>query len=187
MTGNEALRQAVDLVKVPSGVRRARREPLPEGLPLLLRLAAGEALEESEVRTTGHPPELLREAATFYIEQILLAPGSDNYRVLGCMPEASQADLRRNMALLLRCLHPDKGDAERSVFAARVTAAWNQLKTEDRRSAYDHEKRIELAERDEVSRYRRMRHRRRRPTLLASGAAGSVLSRWQRILRFIGR
>ena len=42
------------------------------------------------------------------------------------------------MALLLRWLHPDLDrHGERSVFAARVTRAWNDLKTQERRAAYD--------------------------------------------------
>jgi len=58
--------------------------------------------------------------------------------VLGATSGASYAELRRNMALLLRWLHPDldpKG--ERTVFTARVTRAWNDLKTQDRREVYD--------------------------------------------------
>jgi hypothetical protein len=42
------------------------------------------------------------------------------------------------MALLLRWLHPDLSRcSERAVFAARVTAAWDDFKTAERRSAYD--------------------------------------------------
>jgi curved DNA-binding protein CbpA len=42
------------------------------------------------------------------------------------------------MALLLRWLHPDKDKAgERSRFTARVTLAWDDLKTPERRAAYD--------------------------------------------------
>jgi curved DNA-binding protein CbpA len=81
---------------------------------------------------------LVREAAEFFIVQILLAPDADSYRVLGATPDASAGDLRRNVALLLRWLHPDvdpKG--ERSMFATRVTRAWNDLKTPDRRAAYN--------------------------------------------------
>jgi hypothetical protein len=42
------------------------------------------------------------------------------------------------MALLLRWLHPDvAAGAERSVFTARITAAWDDLKTPERRAGYD--------------------------------------------------
>jgi curved DNA-binding protein CbpA len=81
-------------------------------------------------------------AAAFFIEQILLFPGADSYRVLGARQAATAGELRRNMALLLRWLHPDldpKG--ERSIFAGRVTKAWEDLKTPERRAVYDREQR----------------------------------------------
>jgi curved DNA-binding protein CbpA len=40
--------------------------------------------------------------------------------------------------LLLSWLHPDKNPSgARAVFAARVTGAWNDLRSPDRRAAYD--------------------------------------------------
>ena len=42
------------------------------------------------------------------------------------------------MALLMRWLHPDKDlEGRRSMFVNRVTRAWDDLKTADRRAAYD--------------------------------------------------
>lgn len=139
-----ALRLAIDLLQVPSRVRNARTSPLPEGVPLLLRLASGDVSAFDACREpTGRTPEFLRQAATFFIEQILLAPEADSYRVLGSTPDASIADLRRNMALLLRWLHPDvTAGAERSIFAGRITAAWDDLKTLERRAEYDHSMRL---------------------------------------------
>jgi hypothetical protein len=139
MDGTAALRLAVSLVQVPSRVRQARTEPLPAGLELLLRVAAGDAeATQFAAEQTGRPAALLHEAATFYVEQILLAPGSDSYRVLGAAPDASLADLRRNMALLVRWIHPDVAeDDPRAVFAARITKAWEDVKTPARRRDYD--------------------------------------------------
>jgi hypothetical protein len=134
-----ALGVAIGLLTVPQRVRAAKREPLPDDVLSLLRIAGGDASAEAEaVRRSGRSAEVIRKAAAFYIEQVLLTRESDAYRVLGASPEASSADLRRNMALLLRWLHPDidrKG--ERSIFAGRVTAAWEELKTPERRAAYD--------------------------------------------------
>src|SRR4029079_3789614 len=97
--------------------------------------------------------QLLREAAAFYIEQILLHPDADHYRVLGAQPAASSAELLRNMALLIRWLHPDhKNGSERTVFTNRITRAWNELKTEDRRAAYDLDRRRELSKPDGLKR-----------------------------------
>jgi hypothetical protein len=134
-----ALRVAIDLFHVPSRVRALRSSPLPRGVSFLLEIAAGdEAAEAQAVALTGRDRSVIKRAAAFFIEQILLAPDADSYRVLGSSERADSADLRRNMALLLRWLHPDKDPHnDRSLFAARVTRAWNDLKTPERRAAYD--------------------------------------------------
>ena len=136
-----AVQLAFDLFDFPSQVRVVRKDPVPIDLVLLLRIAAGdEDIIRDAVRSSGRPQRVVQEAAGFFIEQALLFPEADSYRVLGASPSAANIELRRNMALLLRWLHPDidqKG--ERSVFAARVTKAWSDLKTPERRSAYDHQ------------------------------------------------
>ena len=134
-----ALKIAVDLLHFPSQVRPMRSVPLPAGVLILLRIAAGdeEALSQA-TELAGRPSKTISEAATFFIEQILLYPGADSYRVLGARRDATNGELRRNMAMLLRWLHPDLDrQSGRSVFAARVTRAWNDLKTQERRAAYD--------------------------------------------------
>ena len=136
-----ALKLAIDLLHVPSRVRPMRSAALPRDVLTLLEIAAGDAdaiRRASEV--SGRTQEVVRNAAAFFIEQILLAPGADSYRVLGGNAQTSSSDLRRNMALLLRWLHPDmdhNGTGDRSVFAARITLAWEDLKTAERRAAYD--------------------------------------------------
>lgn len=138
MEGAAALNVAVDLIRVPSRVRRLRSRPLPEGVVILLRIAAGDQAAEQEAAAwTGRTPVTIREAAIFFIEQILLAPDADSYRVLGVEANATTEDLRRNMALLLKGMHPDRMNGDRTLFARRVTSAWNALKTPERRSAYD--------------------------------------------------
>lgn len=146
-----ALKVAIDLLQVPSRLRPVRAMELPADILTLLEISAGDAQAiEQASRLTSRDPQVVREAAAFYIEQVLLAPDSDSYRVLGAKPQASSGDLRRNMALLLRWLHPDmehdgayQGQRDgherrdRSVFAARVTLAWDDLKTPERRAAYD--------------------------------------------------
>ena len=63
----------------------------------------------------------------FFIEQILFAPDADSYRVLGTAPQATPSELRRNVALLMRWLHPDLDPrGERSVFIGRVTDGLEQ-------------------------------------------------------------
>ena len=139
MSDATALRMAVDLMLIPSRVRSLRAGPLPHGVPFLLRVAANdeEATQEAII-LTGKPPETLRAAAAFFIEQILLRPGADSYHILGVEPDATASQLRQNLALLLRWLHPDVSEnAQRSIFVTRVTTAWNDLKTPEKRTAYD--------------------------------------------------
>jgi hypothetical protein len=139
MSDKMALKIAIDLLHVPSQVRLVRSGPLPDGVLMLLRIAAGDdEAERAAAEMSDRSLEIVRRAATFFIEQILFAPNADSYQVLGTSPEASAGELRRNVALLLRWLHPDLGpQSERSIFVGRVTAAWNSLKTPERRAAYN--------------------------------------------------
>jgi hypothetical protein len=139
MSSAAALRTALELVHMPSQVRFIRSDPLPNDVVLLLRIAAGDAeAEKDAVDLTDRPRDVIRRAAAFYIEQNLLFAGADCYRVLGANWRSTSAELRRNMALLLRWLHPDMDrQVERSVLARRVITAWETLKTPERRAAYD--------------------------------------------------
>jgi hypothetical protein len=139
MSDKMALKVAIDLMHVPSRVRLLRSEPLPDGVLTVLRIAVGDGeAVRLAVDITGRSKEVVRRAAAFFIEQILFATNADSYRVLGADSQANISELRRNVALLLRWLHPDLDNAgERSVFVNRVTEAWNNLKTPERRAAYD--------------------------------------------------
>jgi hypothetical protein len=136
-----ALKLAIDLLHVPSRVRPMRSAALPGDVLTLLEIAAGDAdAARRASEASGRTPEAVRNAAAFFIEQILLAPGADSYRVLGGNALTSSSELRRNMALLMRWLHPDmehNGTGDRSIFAARITLAWENLKTAERRADYD--------------------------------------------------
>jgi hypothetical protein len=140
-----ALKLAIDLLHVPSRVRSMRSATLPGDVPTLLEIASGNAEVATRAsEATGRSQEVISNAAAFFIEQILLAPDSDSYRVLGGNAQTSSSDLRRNMALLLRWLHPDmghNGSGDRSIFANRITLAWEDLKTAERRAAYDAQQR----------------------------------------------
>lgn len=133
-----AVKVAIDLLQVPSRVRRQKSRPLPDGVVMVLRIAAGdEAALSGASEAVSKPRALVHTAATFFIEQILLCPNADSYRVLGASRNATAGELRRNMALLLKWLHPDVNrGGERTIFAGRVTQAWEDLKTPERRAAY---------------------------------------------------
>lgn len=93
-----ALKLAVDLLHVPSRVRPMRSAALPDDVLTLLEIAAGDADATSRAsELTGRAPDVVRNAAAFFVEQILLAPGSDSYRVLGGNAQTSSGELRRNM------------------------------------------------------------------------------------------
>jgi hypothetical protein len=134
-----ALELAIGLLQLPSRVRTLRDDKLPPDLEMLLRIVAGDDRALSQAMATSDlSKSVVQAAARFYIEQILLHPGADSYRALGAYPDAPTDQLRRNMALLLRWLHPDREvDSAGSVFANRVTQAWNNVKTDERRTLYD--------------------------------------------------
>jgi hypothetical protein len=148
MEQSAALKLSIDLLHSPLKVRSLRSVQLPDDVLGLVRIAAGDGqtIKDAAV-STGRSPKLLQEAAGFYVEQVMLHPGADAYRVLGARHDATYAQLRRNMTILLRWLHPD-GDrhGERAVFASRVTEAWDHLKTDERRAAYDRSRRKALRE-----------------------------------------
>jgi hypothetical protein len=140
VTGEAAvLRVAIDLFHRPTQARRARNAPLPGDMHILLLVVTeDQAATEHAATITGRTGGSLKDAASFYIEQTMLTRGSDSYRILGSTPEAPAHELRRNMILLLKWLHPDsQRQADRSVFAQRVLSAWSDLKTPARRAAYD--------------------------------------------------
>ena len=121
MSDRMALKIAIDLMHVPSQVRLLRSEPLPDGVLTVLRIAGGDQeVEGAAAALSDRSPEIVRQASAFFIEQILFAPNADSYRVLGAAPQASAGELRRNVALLLRWLHPDLYHrSERSVRRTR--------------------------------------------------------------------
>ena len=161
-----ALKLAIDLMHFPSQVRSVRSAPLPDDVLIVVRIAAGdEAATREAAESAGRSHDVVREAATFFVEQILLYPGADSYRVLGARPEATYDELRRNMAILLRWLHPDRDrQGERAFFVARVTRAWDDLKTQERRAAYDR-----LQHRSEADKSRLQKKGRSQPNRPRSG------------------
>lgn len=152
-----ALRISLDLVHMPSRARLLRRAPLPDDVVVLLQILAGqeEALPAAS-ESTGRPADLLLESAAFFVEQVMLHPDADSYQVLGAHPHATNSELRRNMALLLTWLHPDLArQKDRAVLAQRVTTAWEDVKTPERRALYD---KAALDLREKKVRSRRRRH-----------------------------
>jgi DnaJ domain len=139
MAGRTALKLAIGLLHTPSQAQLIRSEPLPDDVLSLLRIVAGGADVAREAALTARrSPDTVRRAAVFFIEQILFAPDADSYRLLGVDASADAEDLQRNAALLFKWLHPARdAQSARAEFASRLAAAWSDLKTPDRRAAYD--------------------------------------------------
>jgi len=143
MTSASALKAAIELFHIPSNARALRSAALPEGLDLVLRIAVEDPWAEGHAaEVTGRPKEVTHRAACFYIEQVLFSPDADSYRVLGTNRDATTGQLRLHMALLLKWLHPDVNleanpNSHRTHLARRVVSAWEQVKTLERRQAYD--------------------------------------------------
>jgi hypothetical protein len=140
-----ALMTALTMMRRPSLSRTVRSAPLPRGITFLLEVAAADADALADAGAiTGQSEERLIDAASFFVEQVLLYRSANSYRVLGATREESTAELRHHMALLMKWLHPDTVAAragergiDRTVFAPRVIAAWEVLKTTKSRAAYD--------------------------------------------------
>jgi hypothetical protein len=139
MTGRTALKVAIGLLHAPSQAQLIRSEPLPDDVLLLLRIVTGGAdLAREAALRARRSPDTVRRAAVLFIEQILFAPDADSYRLLGLDAGADAVELQRNAALLFKWLHPAlDAQSTRAEFASRLAAAWSDLKTPDRRAAYD--------------------------------------------------
>ena len=124
------------------------RSPLPHGVTALLQFAAGSpsgnsAAPHPDARSAEH-----KQAARFFIEQVLLAHHADHYRVLGVAPLAHLDQIKEHHRLLIRLFHPDRQklpDARTDAFATRINQAYNILRSPDKRAAYDCMMREKLA------------------------------------------
>jgi hypothetical protein len=104
------------------------RPPLPSDIFEVMRIAAGsQEVCQSAARATGQPAAVLIEAARFYLQQVLLRPDADPYRVLGLPPGASRELARRHLRCLLQWLHPDVNRDLDSVYTERVLKAWREV------------------------------------------------------------
>jgi len=143
-----------------------RQRPLPDGIEPLLQVAAGisgPALADAVARS-GESAESVQELVRFYLREVLFHSGADAYRVLGLRRDAGAEQIKAHHRWLQQWLHPDRQSSDwDAIFAGRVNAAWNRLRNDERRRAYD-------AEHPETP-------TRAVPEMAASGGAGWVPSR----------
>ena len=139
MAAVKAIYHALDLLDRPLLAGVMQEQPLPPDTLALLKIVAGdEAALANAALATGQAPQRIRQASILYVQRILFAPGASHYRVLGAERDAPQAELRERLAWLMRWLHPDRTNSDwESTFVRRVLAAWEALKTAERRQRYD--------------------------------------------------
>ena len=133
-----ALEQANYLLLMPAAVRQFRLAPLPEDVRLVLRVLAGdEEARVAAVDLSGKPEDTIVRASEFYVREVLLASGTTDFRALGCEPDAPREELRANMILLMRWLHPDTANGPRDdELFEKVRQAWQTMRSDESRLAY---------------------------------------------------
>ena len=135
----DALDWALALARAPGERHALRQRPLPDGIDALMQIAGGShgpVLADAETHTGLSSAELV-DAARFYLREVLFFPDADAYRVLGLADDASDEQIKHHHRLLLQWLHPDRPTSDwDAAFAARVNAAWSQLRTRARRAVY---------------------------------------------------
>jgi hypothetical protein len=128
MSGPRGIALALDLARMPALAHSIEKPPLPTDIFEIMRIAAGSPeVCQSASQVTGQPSAVLIEAARFYLQQMLLRPDADSYRVLGLPPGASRDLARSHMRCLLQWLHPDVNRDWDSVYAQRVLKAWREV------------------------------------------------------------
>ena len=116
-----------------------RKLALPAGIEELLLATSG---SPSRLATLAErlelPADEVLQAARFFVQELLLHPDADAYRVLGVAVDADQAVIKRHHRALQHWLHPDRlSNSPESVYSARVNHAWDRLRTPARRAAFD--------------------------------------------------
>ncbi len=128
MSAPRGIALALDLARMPAFAHSIEKPPLPKDVLEIMRIAAGSPeVCQLASQVTGQPPAVLVEAARFYLQQMLLRPDADAYRVLGLPPGASRELARDHMRCLLQWLHPDVNREWDSVYAERVLKAWREI------------------------------------------------------------
>jgi hypothetical protein len=129
MTQRLALDVALDMAQRPLLVRQAQKQPLPDDVLLLIRIAAHS--EEDTVwacRTRARSMDEVREAAVMFLQQVLFHPHADNFRIMGLRTTATLEEVHEHRRWLLKWLHPDRNhDKWESQLFKRVVQASAEL------------------------------------------------------------
>jgi hypothetical protein len=128
MSGPRGIDLALDLARMPVLAHAIDQPPLPSDIFEVMQIASGSPeVCQAAARATGQPAAVLIEAARFYLQQVLLRPDADPYRVLGLPGGASRELARRHLRCLLQWLHPDVNKDLDAVYTERVLKAWHEV------------------------------------------------------------
>lgn len=143
MSDEAIVELAVEFFRAPArfpGLRNPS-QPLPGDPSILLRLANGMSPESLGLPSAADTEVDLREAAYFFVQQVLLAPGADYFRIHGLGAGASEEEIKENHRLLMRIFHPDREFATsndwRDSAASRINQAYAVLRDPGQRAEYE--------------------------------------------------
>lgn len=138
---------AVDLMlgvfRSPGRSAVLRTRELPDGVLDVIRIAAGDEQAIAAARaSTALDQADLGTAAGLLLQNLFFFDGADSYRTLGVRADADPAQIKRHYRWLVRWLHPDRNpESMHGVFVDRINCAWNSIRTPERRSRYDADRR----------------------------------------------
>ncbi|WP_301101390.1 J domain-containing protein [Propionivibrio sp.] len=142
MSSNALLEQALAFYRTPARFLDFRDpgRPLGGDVRPLLRLAGGATPESLKLAPGLASTNEWQAAARFFVEQVLLAPGADYYRLHGVTVRATDVEIKAHHRLLMRFLHPDRehsDEAWHTAAAARINQAYAILRDTDKRAQYN--------------------------------------------------
>lgn len=120
-----AIDVAVLMFRQPNSFVVARQSPLPHGIIDVMKAAAGddETLQKF-ADSKGMVADIVKQAAQFYLRQVLTSAGNDPHRKLALDRGALPAVIRDHKRWLLKWLHPDRNPNKwESILFAQVSEA----------------------------------------------------------------
>jgi DnaJ domain len=113
MQENPAILEALHVFKQPVRARSIHRRALPPGMLTVIKIAAGDQATIDDWSTAcGESTLVIKQAASFFLQQSIAKAGQDRYRTLGLTPQATKEDIRKHKRWLLKWLHPDRNPSK---------------------------------------------------------------------------
>src|SRR5690606_12851751 len=103
MTAPGALDAAFGLARMPNLAGALREQPLPEDVLVLIRIAAGSEQDlERERERYRCTDSALKSVSELYLQQVILHPKADSYRLLAAGPDASKDTISEHRKWLMK-------------------------------------------------------------------------------------